>query len=141
MISSKRKPNLIESDRGKAFYNSIFQDFLSKNNVKLFSRSSSYGAVFTERFNRSIGNLLKKPVFEKGDCNWIDVLSKITKHYNSRVHISTKLSPKDASSKKNEGYVNNNFLDKRKKLKSNFQINDLVRSADIEKNSFKRSCH
>ena len=27
LISSKRKPNLIESDRGKDFYNNIFQDF------------------------------------------------------------------------------------------------------------------
>ena len=27
MISSKRKPNLIESDRGRDFYNNVFQDF------------------------------------------------------------------------------------------------------------------
>ena len=30
LISSKRKPNLIETDRGKKFYNNIFQDFLKK---------------------------------------------------------------------------------------------------------------
>ena len=30
LISSKRKPNLIESDRGKEFYNNIFQDILKK---------------------------------------------------------------------------------------------------------------
>ena len=113
MISSKRKSNLIESDRGKEFYNKIFLDFLIKNNVKLYSRNSSYGAVFAERFNRSIRNLLKKPVFEKGDCNWIGVLTTITKQYNNRVRNSTKLSPKDASSKKNEGYVYNNLIDER----------------------------
>ena len=45
LISSKRKPNLIETDRGKEFYNNIFQDFLNKNNIKLYSRNSSYGAV------------------------------------------------------------------------------------------------
>ena len=28
LISSKRKPNLIETDRGKECYNNIFQDFL-----------------------------------------------------------------------------------------------------------------
>ena len=33
--SSERKPNLIESDRGKEFYNNIFQDFLNENNIKL----------------------------------------------------------------------------------------------------------
>ena len=30
LISSKRKSKLIETDRGKEFYNSIFQDFLKR---------------------------------------------------------------------------------------------------------------
>ena len=133
LISSKRKPNLIESDRGKEFYNNIFQDFLNKNNITLYSRNSSYGAVFAERFNRTIRDLLKKPVFERGDANWIDVLQTITKQYNNRIHSSTKLTPIQASLKKNEGYVYKNLLDKRKKITPKFQINDLVRVADIRK--------
>ena len=105
LIISKRSPNLIESDRGKEFYNIIFQEFLNKNNIKLYSRNSSYGAVFAERFNRTNRDLLKMIVFEHGDANWIDVLPTITKQYNNRIHSSTKLSPKDTSSKKNEGFV------------------------------------
>ena len=133
LISSKRKPNLIETDRGKEFYNNIFQDFLNKNNIKLYSRNTSLGAVFAERFNRTIRDLLKKVVFENGDGNWIDILQSITKQYINRIHSSTKLSPKDASLKKNEGYVYKNLLDKRKKVKPKFQINDLVRTADLKK--------
>ena len=133
LINSKRKPNLIESDRGKEFYNNIFEDCLNKNNIKLYSRNSSYGAVFAERFNRTIRDLLKKIVFEKGDRNWIDVLPKITKQYNNKVHSSTKLSPKDASLKKNEGLVYKNLLDKRKKVKPKYEIGDLVRTADLKK--------
>ena len=133
LISSKRKPHLIESDRGKEFYNNIFQDYLKKNNIKLYSRNTSLGAVFAERFNRTIRDLVKKPVFEKGDGNWIDVLPVITKQYNNRIHSSTKLSPKDASLNKNEGFVYRNLLDKRKKVKPKFQINDLVRVADLKK--------
>ena len=105
LIRSKRSPNLIESDRGKEFYNNIFQDFLNKNDIKLYSRNSSYGAVFAERFNRTIRDLLKKPVFEKADSNWIDVLPTITNQYNTRIHSSSKLTPIQASLKKNEGYV------------------------------------
>ena len=86
MINSKRKPNLIETDRRKEFYNNIFQDFLNKNNMKLYSRNSLYGAVFAERFNRTIRDLLKKPVFEKGDGNLIDVLQTITKQYNPFIY-------------------------------------------------------
>ena len=133
MISSKRKPNLIESDRGKEFYNNIFQDFLNINNIKFYSRNSLYVAVFAERFNKTIRDLLKRPVFEKGDGNWIDVLPTITKQYNNRIQSSTKLTPIQASLKKNEGYVYKNLLDKRKKITSKFQINDLVRKADLKK--------
>ena len=139
LINSKRKPKLIESDRGKEFYNNIFQDFLNKNNIKPYSRNSSYGAVFAERFNRTIRDLLKKIVFENGDANWIDVLQTITKQYNNKIHSSTKLSPKDASLKKNEGYVYKNLLDKRKKVTPKFQINDLVRTADLRDKRFLKS--
>ena len=132
-ISSKRKPNLIESDRGKEFYNNIFQDFLNKNNIKLYSRNSSYGAVFAERFNRTIRDLLKKIVVGQGDAKWIDVLPTITKQYNNRTHSSTKLTPIQASLKKNEGYVYKNLLNKRKKINPKFQVNDLVRVADLKK--------
>ena len=133
LTNSKRKPNLIESDRGKEFYNNIFQDFLNKNNIKLYSRNSSYGAVFAERFNRTIRDLLKKIVFEQGDAKWIDILPTITEQYNNRRHTSTKLSPKDASLKKNEGFVYKNLLDKRKKVKPKYEIGDLVRTADLKK--------
>ena len=133
LISSKRKPNLIESDRGKEFYNYIFQDFLNKNNIKLYSRNSSYGAVFAERFNRNIRDLLKKIVFEQGDAKWIDILPTITKQYNNRIHSSIKLTPTQASLKKNEGYVYKNLLDKRKKIKPKYEIGDLVRTAGLKK--------
>ena len=133
LTNSKRKPNLVESDRGKEFYNNIFQDFLNKNDIKLYSRNSSYGAVFAERFNHTIRDLLKKIVFENGDAKWIDILPTITKQYNNKVHSSTKLTPIQASLKKNEGCVYKNLLDKRKKVKPKFQINDLVRTADLKK--------
>ena len=108
LINSK-KPNLIETDRGKEFSNNIFRDFLNKNNITHYSRNSELGAVLAERFNRTIRDLLKRPVFENGDGNWIDVLPKITKQYNNSIHSSTKLSPIQATLKKNEGYVYKNL--------------------------------
>ena len=113
MISSKRKPDFLEGDRDRCFFNSNFQDFLNKNNIRIYSRETSVGAVFAERFNRTIRDLLKRPVFEKDDGNWIDVLATVTNPYNNRTHSSTKLTPIQASLQKNEGYVYNNLLDKR----------------------------
>ena len=133
LISSERKPNLIESDRGKEFHNNIFQDFLDENNIKIYSRNISYGAVFPERFNRTIRDLLKKIVLEYGDASWIDILPTITKQYNIRIHSSTKLTAIQASLKKNEGYVYKNLLDKRNKIKPKFQVDNLVRTAALKK--------
>ena len=56
---SERKPKLFESDRCKKFYNKIFQKLLKINNYKHCSRNSSIGAVFAERFDRTIGDLFK----------------------------------------------------------------------------------
>ena len=55
------------------------------------------------------------------------------------MHSSTKLTPIQASSKKNEGYVYKNLLDKRKKITPKFQINDLIRVADLKK-TFSKGC-
>ena len=91
----------------------MFSDFLNKNNNREYSRDTSSGAVFAECFNRTIRDLLKKPVFERIVGNWIDVLSTISKRYVDRIHFSTKLTPIEASLKKNEGYFYKNLLDKR----------------------------
>ena len=64
----------------------FYQDFLNKNNSETYSRINSVGAVIAERFNRTIRDLLKRPVFEKGASSWIDVLLTIKKQYNIRRH-------------------------------------------------------
>ena len=133
MISSKRKPNFLERDRDRGFYNSVYQDYLNKNKIKLYTRNTSVGVVFAEHFNRTIRDLLQKIVFEQGDANWIDVLPKITIQFNKKIHTSTQLTPIQASLKENEGFVYNNLLDKRKEVKPKFQVNNHVRTADLKK--------
>ena len=102
LISSKRRPNLIESDDGSEFGNKKFTDFSNENNIKRYSRYTSLGTVFAERFNRTVRDLLKRPIFEKGDGNWINVLSVIIKQYKNRRHSTTKLTPIQASLRKTE---------------------------------------
>ena len=115
------KTNLIETDRRKEFCNSISQTFLNNNNINYYSRYSSLGEVFAERFDHTIRDLSKRPVFERGDGNWVGILHAITKNYNNRFHSSIKLPPSWGSLKKNEGFVYKNLIDKRKKLKPKFK--------------------
>ena len=119
--TSKRKPNLLETDDGKEYVNKIFNEFSINNSIKRYSRFTDKGAVFAERFNRTLRNLLKKPVFEKGNANWISELPSVIKQYNNTIHSSTKMSPIQASKKSNEKLVFSNFQDRRVRQKPKFR--------------------
>ena len=120
--SSKRKPNMIETDRGKDFYNSTFKNLLKLDNINHYSRYTSRGAVFVEISNRTLRNLLKKPAFEKGKASWIDELPSTIKKYNNTIHHSTKFTPNQASKTINEDEVYFNLSDKRKSVNLNILL-------------------
>ena len=65
IATSKRKPLKIESDRGKEWYNSIFQDFLKSKNIHHYSRFTDKGPSIAERVIRTLRSLLtfKKACF------------------------------------------------------------------------------
>ena len=120
--TTKRKPNKIESDRGREFYNNIFQTFFKLINIHRFSRSCDKGPLVAEGVNKTIRNFMKKPVFEKGNASWISELTLITKKYKNTIHQSTKMTPIEASKKVNEKTVYSYLLDKRQKRKPKFKL-------------------
>ena len=75
--TSRRKPNLLKTDDGKAYVNNIFNEFLNTHKIKRYSRYSDKGAVFTERFNRTVRNLLKKPIFLARNADWANELPSV----------------------------------------------------------------
>ena len=131
--TSRRKPNLLETDDGKEYVKQIFSEFLNNHNIKRYSRNTALGAVFAERFNRTIRNLLKKPVFEKGNADWLSELPSVIKQYNNTIHHSKKLTPIQSSKKTNEKIVYSNLQDKRRKLDPKYKLGQLVRTADIKR--------
>ena len=133
ITTSKRKPLKLESDRGTEFYNSIFQNFLKSKNIQHYSRYTDKGPSIAERVIRTIRNLLKKPVFEKGNAIWISELPSVVKKYNNTIHHSTKMKPIDASKKSNQKLVYNNLKDDREVLKPKFKLGQFVRTADIKR--------
>ena len=133
LTTSKRKPLKIESDRCSEFYNSIFQNFLKSRNIQHYSRYTDKGPSIAERVIRTIRNLLKKPVFEKGRADWVSELPSVVKQYNNTVHHSIKMKPINASKKENEKLVFANLQDRRVRQKPKFKLGDLVRTADIKR--------
>ena len=93
----KRKPHKIWSDRGKEFYNTTFLHYLKEQNIQIYSTNSDLKAVFVERFNRTLLDLIKEPMYIEGKGNWLNHLDAALQKYNNRVHGTTKMTPFEAT--------------------------------------------
>ena len=129
---AKRKPDKIWSDRGKEFYNKTFLDFLKQNEIQIYSTNSDLKAVFVERFNRTLLDLIKEPMYIEGKACWLNHLDAAMEKYNNRVHGTTKMTPFEMSTNRKlipnntEGALRNNFKNKQPK----FHVGDYVRVPD-----------
>ena len=93
----KRKPHKIWSDRGKEFYNTTFLHYLKEQNIQIYSTNSDLKAVFVERFNRTLLDLIKEPMYIEGKGSWLNHLDAALDKYNNRVHGTTKMTPIEAT--------------------------------------------
>ena len=71
METRKRNSNLFGVVDVKDFVIEIFNEFLKQNDIEKYLRCTSKAAISAEHFKRTIKNLLKKPIFEKGKASWI----------------------------------------------------------------------
>ena len=88
------------SDRGKQFYNKTFLDFLKQNEIQKYTNPSDLKAVFVERFNRTLLDLIKEPMCFEWKAFWLNHLDVALEKYNNRVHTLTRMTPFDASNDK-----------------------------------------
>ena len=121
----KRKPEKVWSDRGKEFYNKTFLDFLKQNEIQIYSTHSDLKAVFVERFNRTLLDLIKEPMYIEGKACWLNHINSALDKYNNRVHTTTRMTPFEASNKPIDPPT---FVNKPKQPK--FQVGDYVRVPD-----------
>ena len=125
----KRKPHKIWSDRGNEFYNTTFLHYLKEQNIQIYSTNSDLKAVFVERFNRTLLDLIKEPMYIEGKGNWLNRLDAALQKYNNRVHTTTKMTPFEANKKPIDPPT---FVNKPKQPRSfaKFQVGDFVRVPD-----------
>ena len=92
---------------------------LISKDIKRYGRHTNKEACYSDifdRFNR-LRDLLKEPVL-KESAKWTDDLSNVLKKYDNAMHISTELTPIQASNKSNGNQIYQNNRDKRKKRTS-----------------------
>ena len=131
--TSRRKTNLLETDDGREYVDKMLNEFLNKHIIKIYSKHTAPRAVFAERVKRTIGNLIKKPVFEKGNADCLSETPSVYKKHNNTIHHSIEMTPFQASKKSNEKKVFSNLNDKREIRKPKFKLVQLIRTADIKR--------
>ena len=98
-----------------------------------FSRFTEKCPSIAERFIRTVRNLSKKLVFGKGNADWLNELPSVIKKYINTIHQSIKMTPTEASLKKNEKTDYTNLQDRRIWQQSKNKIGKLIRTADIKR--------
>ena len=97
-------------------------DFLKQNEIQIYSIHSDLKAVFVERFNRALLDLIKEPIYIEGKGCWWNHLDAAIEKYNNRVHGTTKMTLFEMSTNQKlipnntEGALRNNFKNKQPKF-------------------------
>lgn len=133
----KRQPMVLQSDRGKEFYNNILKRFLVSRGIGLQFplTQSKHKAAVAERFNRTLQTYIYKYFTAQNTTRYIDILPKITRIYNNSVHRTIKMKPVNVNVKNVLEVYKNTHLNHQKNEKKNadniynqpFAVGDFVR--------------
>ena len=96
IIKSGRKPRRIWTDQGSEFWNRDWKQKLENIGIELYYTGDDKKAVVVERFNKTIKTWMWQEFTRNGNLKWVSLLPGIVKHYNSKLHSSIGMSPKEA---------------------------------------------
>jgi hypothetical protein len=121
---------VLQTDKGKEFYNASVRNLLQKLRVRHFStENDDIKASIVERFNRTIQSKLYRWFTYTNSNKWSSVLRDITTTYNNTRHSATKVSPNDVKQSNPEDIWLNLYAQHslRKYKKNQLCVNDFVR--------------
>lgn len=124
-----RIPTNLQCDDGKEFYNERFKSLMKERNINMYSTFSALKASVVERFNRTLKGWMFKEFGVQGNYKWLDLLAKLLERYNSRVHRSINMRPKDVTRRheKRLAQLLNKLPTGLTVRKVNFKVGDVVR--------------
>ena len=107
-------------------------NFLRQNAIQIHSTHADLKAVLVERFNRTLLDLIKEPMYIEGKACWLNHLDAALEKYNNHVHRAIHMTPFEANDKQIPNVIpRNNKLPK-------FQVGDNVKVSD-ERNIHSKS--
>ena len=124
-LFEERKPEKMWVDKGKEFYNKDVKEL-----IELYSTENEEKSSVAERWIRTMKEKMWKYFTDNNTNHYVDILPDLFEDYNNTKHSSIKMTPVEASKKKNELTVwRNLYPDRLKKIDINpkFSIGDKVR--------------
>lgn len=131
-ILQKHKMKHFQTDQGKEWFNLHVKKLMTKYNINHYATFSELKASVVERLNRTLKEKMWKEFTARGTYEWLSILPRIVQKYNSTVHKTIGMKPKDVRST----HVKNilcriNATSKesivREKVKQKFNVDDHVR--------------
>lgn len=129
--SSGNKPDEIQSDKGKEFFNSHFKAMLSKYKINHYaSNNTEIKASVVERVQRTLKTKLFKLFTHTNSYQYLDDLQDVISSYNNSIHTAHKMRPNSVNETNQEEiwqymYGKDHPNDSLTKYK--FKLNDKVR--------------
>lgn len=134
--SSPRKPNNLQSDQGKEFFNKHFAELMKNHKINHYNTYSNKKASIVERVIRTLKENLFKYFSLNGSYKWIDILPQTIENYNNTKHRTTGMKPVDIN-KQNEQDVLPTYSFLKIANIPKFSLGDVVRISK-EKYVFKK---
>ena len=137
--SSKRLPKMLWSDKGSEFIGKHFKEFLKSKGIKLYHTENEEKSSVVERWNKTIKNRMWNMFSVNNNTVYFDKINKLVDDYNNARHSSIKMTPVEASKKKNESKVWSNLysdLIYTKPGKPAFAMDDKVRISKYKRQVF-----
>ena len=90
---SNRKPNKIQVEKGREFYDSCFKKWLKDNDIEMYLIHNEGKSVVAERFIRTLKTKIYKYMTSISKNVYIDTLDDTVNEYNYTYHRTIKMKP------------------------------------------------
>ena len=104
-IFKRRKPRMLWTDKSFEFISKHFKEFLKKEGVALYHTENEEKSSVVERWKKTMKNRMWKMFSANNNTVYLNKIDKLVDDYNHARHSSVKMTPVEASKKKNEKKV------------------------------------
>ena len=97
-ITDRERFDRVRSDKGGEFSSKKLDSYFKSKKINhFFSNNDDIKCAVVERFNKTLKSKIVKYMYQNQTYKYIDILDDILKSYNSTIHRSTQMRPKDVN--------------------------------------------